>query len=272
MICRIADCERAGGVSRERPSSTSGAPHGFASRPPDQASARVQRAKRGVRARPGGPRSGADAGRARAGAAVGHPSRSRLESGEPKGAGYPRAFACSACLSCSRVLVPWSLPRRSEEAEGSLAGVAGQLDVGAAGGAAGAGEGADGAGAFPVGDARRTVGDELLVGEEGDDLEGEAGLRDAEDPAGRVDALRARARPAGRDLDGEVGGGEGRGAAVAIDEGAGGVEGARAVGDRAGGRASGRGRPRAGRKTSPSPSSPSRWRPSPTRGPSTRCR
>ena len=54
----------------ERPS-TCGAPHGSASRSPDQASARVQRAKRGVRARPGGPRSGADAGRASGGVASG---------------------------------------------------------------------------------------------------------------------------------------------------------------------------------------------------------
>ena len=37
--------ERGGGVSRERRPSTRGAPHGSASRPPDQASARVRRAK-----------------------------------------------------------------------------------------------------------------------------------------------------------------------------------------------------------------------------------
>jgi hypothetical protein len=76
LLCRGS--ERVGGVSRERRPSTRGVPHGSASRPPDQASARVRRAVRGVCARPGGPRSGADAGRGSGGGAVGHPSHPRL--------------------------------------------------------------------------------------------------------------------------------------------------------------------------------------------------
>lgn len=79
LVVERRGSERRGGVSRERRASTCGAPHGFASRPPDQVSARVQRAKRGVRARPGGPRSGAVVGRTRAAGAVGHPSPARLE-------------------------------------------------------------------------------------------------------------------------------------------------------------------------------------------------